>query len=230
MQRTVIGMSLFAALFAFSAQAHAGRAVLALSWEPEFCYSHASKPECQLSPVGYYGATNLVLHGLWPNSGSYCGVSSTYITYDNNSQWSKLPAVVLTSSSRTLLNKYMPGTLSYLERHEWIKHGTCSGLTQQSYFDVQIRLAQQFGGTKFNQIIHNAVGGSVYKTDLLAALDSDFGSSAAQAITLNCSSGYLTEVRFLLDTSVYTQTLTNSHFVYTSNRGSCPSVIKIDAY
>lgn len=230
MQRTILGLSLLAALVTISAPAQAGQAVLALSWEPEFCYSHASKPECQLSPVGYYGATNLVLHGLWPNSGSYCGVSSTYITYDTNSQWNLLPAVVLTASSRTLLNQYMPGTLSYLERHEWIKHGTCSGLSQQAYYDVEIRLAQQFGATRFNQLIHNAVGGSVYKTDLLAALDTDFGTDAANAVTLNCTSGYLTEVQFLLDTAVYTQTLTDPLFIYTSNRGSCPSSIKIDKY
>ncbi len=31
-----------------------------LSWSPEFCYSHADKPECQ---SGHHG---FVVHGLWP--------------------------------------------------------------------------------------------------------------------------------------------------------------------
>lgn len=34
--------------------------LLALSWSPEFCYSHADKPECR---SGHHG---FVVHGLWP--------------------------------------------------------------------------------------------------------------------------------------------------------------------
>jgi ribonuclease T2 len=34
--------------------------LLTLSWSPEFCHSHADKPECQ---SGHHG---FVVHGLWP--------------------------------------------------------------------------------------------------------------------------------------------------------------------
>src|SRR5262252_5239962 len=34
--------------------------LLTLSWSPEFCNSHAGKPECQ---SGHHG---FVVHGLWP--------------------------------------------------------------------------------------------------------------------------------------------------------------------
>src|SRR5580692_7150493 len=34
--------------------------VLALSWSPEFCHSHPTKPECVWGKFGF------VVHGLWP--------------------------------------------------------------------------------------------------------------------------------------------------------------------
>lgn len=34
--------------------------VLALSWSPEFCHSHPTKPECVSGKFGF------VVHGLWP--------------------------------------------------------------------------------------------------------------------------------------------------------------------
>src|SRR5215831_16810486 len=34
--------------------------MLTLSWSPEFCHSHADKPECQ---SGHHG---FIVHGLWP--------------------------------------------------------------------------------------------------------------------------------------------------------------------
>ena len=35
----------------------------------------------------------------------------------------------------------MPGIASCLDRHEWIKHGTCSGLDADCYFADTLRLA-----------------------------------------------------------------------------------------
>src|SRR6202008_1275559 len=41
-------------------------AVLALSWEPSFCESHAAKPECAGETAESFEAAHFALHGLWP--------------------------------------------------------------------------------------------------------------------------------------------------------------------
>ena len=40
--------------------------VLAVSWQPAFCEGHADKPECASQTEARFDASNLTLHGLWP--------------------------------------------------------------------------------------------------------------------------------------------------------------------
>ena len=109
---------------------------LAISWEPAFCLTNASKPECQSETPSRQDNKTFSLHGLWPQNESYCGVSSANKKLDENGDWSQLPAVVLNASTEAALQVAQPGTMSYLDRHEWIEHGTCSGLSQRAYFDT----------------------------------------------------------------------------------------------
>src|SRR6266536_5805604 len=44
----------------------AAEAVLALSWQPSFCETHSSKPECAAETAASFEATHFTLHGLWP--------------------------------------------------------------------------------------------------------------------------------------------------------------------
>jgi ribonuclease T2 len=93
--------------------------VLNLSWAPEFCASngrHVSSSECD--PAHHLG---FVVHGLWPenDNGSYpqnCGSSSP----------------VPQSLVREML-PIMPDR--GLIQHEWARHGTCSGLDANAYFE-----------------------------------------------------------------------------------------------
>lgn len=39
--------------------------VFALSWQPAFCETHSSKPECKVTDADAYQAGNFTLHGLW---------------------------------------------------------------------------------------------------------------------------------------------------------------------
>ena len=50
--------------------------LLALSWQPSFCETKPSKPECESQTPQRFDATNLVLHGLWPQprANVYCNV------------------------------------------------------------------------------------------------------------------------------------------------------------
>ncbi len=87
--------------------------LLALSWSPEFCYSHADKPECR---SGHHG---FVVHGLWPQyADGYPENCSTAPSLSNPAEMADL----------------MPD--AGLVDHEWNTHGTCSGLDAESYFKL----------------------------------------------------------------------------------------------
>lgn len=95
--------------------------VLALSWSPSYCASqgeHANRQQCGSdTPYGF------VVHGLWPQ-------------YENGYP-SDCPTDRRLSVPRTLSDgmlDIMPST--GLIRHEWAKHGTCSGVSQEDYFTL----------------------------------------------------------------------------------------------
>ena len=55
-----------------------------------------------------------------------------------------MPEPELSPDTRAALDKAMPGTQSVLERHEWIKHGTCYPAgTAEQYFKDELRLAAE---------------------------------------------------------------------------------------
>lgn len=218
----------FAITGLLSGTTHADQ-MFALSWEATFCESHPSKAECQGQSTSY-GATNLSLHGLWPQSNDYCGVSSSDIRNDKSGAWYLLPAVVLNNDTRNQLNTYMPGTQSYLERHEWIKHGTCSGLSQQDYFATLVSLASQFSQTQLNQLLSSNIGNYVAVSDIINATQTDYGNNASGSIGLYCSGDKLSEIRFLMADTVYTVPLDGSQFIPNSSSGNCPDSVSIEAY
>lgn len=94
---------------------------LSMSWSPNFCATHRDPHQCATGrQFGF------VLHGLWPQyqQGYPESCSSQRIT----------PA---------LERKYAPLFASpKLILHEWPKHGTCSGLAPEQYFDLTAKLKQ----------------------------------------------------------------------------------------
>src|SRR5215475_12842010 len=87
--------------------------LLTLSWSPEFCHSHADKPECQ---SGHHG---FVVHGLWPQ------YVDGYPEKCSNAPGLSNPAEMV---------DIMPD--AGLVGHEWTTHGTCSGLGAEEYFKL----------------------------------------------------------------------------------------------
>ena len=71
--------------------------VFALSWQPAFCETKSSKPECQAQTAGGFDATHFTLHGLWPqpNGNFYCQVPASDKANDNPAHWADLPPVDL---------------------------------------------------------------------------------------------------------------------------------------
>lgn len=92
--------------------------VLALSWSPGFCATPAGqRDDLQCGPQRHFA---FVLHGLWPQ-------------YEK-SGWPQNCTTGAPDGAvvKTMLD-IMPSTR--LVQHEWEKHGTCSGLSAQDYFE-----------------------------------------------------------------------------------------------
>lgn len=100
--------------------------VLSLSWSPSYCEAEGEQANGQQCRAGRPYA--FVVHGLWPQyERGYPQDCQT-----NNSD--------VSSDKLRGLYDLMPS--AGLIRHQWRKHGTCSGLSQDDYFKV-LRAARQ---------------------------------------------------------------------------------------
>lgn len=165
--------------------------ILALSWQPAFCERNAAKPECRELDGADFAATNLALHGLWPNGGGdehpfYCGVAAVDRGRDEDGAWCALPETGADQATQSDLAQVMPGSLSCLDRHEWIKHGTCTGLGADSYFDESARLVREVQTTRLAELLRSNIGKQVSRRDLLEAFEQEFGAGAAGALEVTC--------------------------------------------
>jgi ribonuclease I len=108
--------------------------LLAFSYAPTFCKLNPDKQN-SIECVGNYG---LVLHGLWPedNDGSYPQFCNYPVKYSKT----ELQDIIKKIDE---WEKYAPEYLD-LCVHEWEKHGTCSGLNPQQYFNLAFISAKKF--------------------------------------------------------------------------------------
>jgi ribonuclease T2 len=97
--------------------------VLALSWSPSYCAisGGSDNEQCGIERHGF------IVHGLWPQ------YEAGYPEYCRSSMSRRLP-----NSARDAIFDIMPST--GLIRHQWKKHGICTGLAQSAYFEF-LRLA-----------------------------------------------------------------------------------------
>lgn len=162
--------------------------ILALSWEPAFCAGQASKPECKAETPNSYEATHISLHGLWPEprSKAYCGADPKDVASDKAHDWAALPAVDISSATTTALDQTMPGTQSMLERHEWLVHGTCSGVAPDAYFGRAAGFAQAVATSPINALLAGHIGQEVATSDIRAAFDTAFGKGAGDRVRVSC--------------------------------------------
>ena len=209
--------------------------VLALSWQPAFCEVNAERPECRALDPTDFAATHLTVHGLWPNdrpnSGpSHCGVDEETKALDKPQTWCELPEPEMSGKTRAHLAQTMPGVLSCLDRHEWIKHGTCAGIGAERYFGETVRLASAVQATAFGQAIAANVGRDVTPEELIQAFEESFGAGAGEALTLVCSDrGYLSEIRIALQASALEGELDGGDLYLGSPAASrCPRTVHID--
>ncbi|UCI34138.1 ribonuclease T2 family protein [Mesorhizobium sp. B4-1-4] len=162
--------------------------VFALSWQPAFCETKSNKAECKAQNPSEFDATNFTLHGLWPqpNGNFYCQVSAGDKANDNPAHWQDLPPVNLDAGTRAELDKVMPGTASKLERHEWIKHGTCYGKSQQEYFSDALSLMREVNSSPVRDLFTKNIGGKLTADQIRSAFDQAFGSGAGDRVRVSC--------------------------------------------
>jgi ribonuclease T2 len=162
--------------------------VFALSWQPAFCETKSSKTECQAQTTAGFDATHFTLHGLWPqpNGNFYCQVAASDKANDNPAHWRDLPPVNLDANTRSELDQVMPGTASDLERHEWIKHGTCYGKSQQEYFSDALNLMRAVNSSPVRDLFMKHIGKQLTSDQIRSAFDSAFGTGAGERVRVSC--------------------------------------------
>jgi len=124
---------------------------LDLSIASTFCGAPdaANDPSCKTFPK----ASNVQLHGLWPNykSGDFpsgtCSDAVCPIASPKEGKYCKYPepAGLYASPGWKSLGGYMAGAEKCLERHEWVKHGTCTAMTPPDYFEWALKATKSIG-------------------------------------------------------------------------------------
>jgi ribonuclease T2 len=96
--------------------------VLALSWSPSFCQDSADRGREGGEQCNSGRPYSFVVHGLWPQ-------------YERGFPRDCLmPAPRLNRNIMSSMLDLMPA--QRLVYHQWDRHGTCSGLSPQAYFDL----------------------------------------------------------------------------------------------
>lgn len=162
--------------------------LLALSWQPAFCESQPSKRECRTQTAVRFDASHFSLHGLWPQPQSlkYCGVPASVRATDERRRWEALPGLNLEAETRRQLEQAMPGTASGLERHEWVRHGSCFGSDAETYFRTALALLDQVNASQLRETLAGRVGETVTGSQLRNAFEQSFGAGAGRALGLRC--------------------------------------------
>jgi ribonuclease T2 len=160
--------------------------ILAVSWQPAFCEGKPDKVECETQRPDRFDATHFTLHGLWPKK-QYCKVDRHIIAADKDDRWNGLPEPDLSDATRSALSEMMPGSMSLLERHEWIKHGTCfPGGEAEAYFSRALALMSQLNASKVRELFSAHVGEEITRDQLKAAFNEAFGDGAADRVRVAC--------------------------------------------
>ncbi|MEE9445203.1 MAG: ribonuclease T2 [Cocleimonas sp.] len=165
-----------------------GSYLLALTWQPSFCETHGSKKECRTQTTNRYDATHWSLHGLWPQprNNAYCGVSRTDKGIDRNKRWHLLEPLKLSQKTATELAFVMPAVASNLQRHEWIKHGTCYGTDADTYYADSIYLTKQINDSIVGKLFNKGVGKHVTLKQVRQHFDKAFGQGTGGKVDMRC--------------------------------------------
>jgi ribonuclease T2 len=156
--------------------------VLSLSWSPDYCASPAgSRDRLQCAGPRKY---DFVVHGLWPQFERGWPEDCTNDPLN------------LGGALRRDVLEIMPAPR--LLNHEWRKHGTCSGLSQQKYFEAilaawaNVRIPQMFKNLTKEQVEFAPAEIERKFVDANSGLRPNM-------ISVSCNGRFLKEVRVCFD-------------------------------
>jgi ribonuclease T2 len=162
--------------------------LLAISWQASFCERNAGKPECSSQTAERPDATRFSLHGLWPQprGREYCGIAEEVKRLDDEGKWRQLPAPELSAATRQALDRLMPGSQSALDRHEWIRHGSCYG-SAEAYYAHSVQLLEAVNASPVGTLFAGRIGQAVTSAEIRAAFDKGFGQGAGERVRVTCN-------------------------------------------
>lgn len=168
--------------------------LLSLSWAPNYCAEHPSDHSQECS-----GHVTFVLHGLWPQSLSGappmdCGGSAS-----------------LASATVDHMLQFMPSR--GLIQHEWSKHGTCSGLSPDDYFET---VERAFTSVQIPGSYRDLSRETNVKVSDLEQAFANQNHAPVQAFRISCHSQELVGVEICLDKNL-------QYRACTSSARECPS-------
>jgi ribonuclease I len=151
--------------------------LLALSIHASFCADgHRDDPECKSD--GARGRV-LALRGLWPEANGI-EVSDS----GDHPRGCSAPDPRLSPSIIKRLEEWMPGTAANRYLQEWHAHGSCTGLSGETYFSGALNTAESFAAVAEPQLQRDArhvVDARDFRTSIERA-----NSSYTGAFTLHC--------------------------------------------
>ncbi|WP_077960463.1 ribonuclease T2 [Ensifer adhaerens] len=160
--------------------------VLAVSWQPGFCETRPQRKECESQTAERFDATNLSLHGLWPLRKSYCGVAAEVRATDRKGNWLELPKLAMADDTAARLLIAMPGVQSGLDRHQWLRSGTCQNGSVDDYFSVQLRMLEELNRSAVGALFRQRVGAELDEAAIKQAFDQSFGAGAGDRVRMRC--------------------------------------------
>jgi ribonuclease T2 len=158
--------------------------VLSLSWSPSYCEASEERTSNRRSDPQCDGARpfSFVVHGLWPQ-------------YERGfPSWCQVPAPRIPRSLVDGMLDIMPSPR--LVFHEWDRHGTCSGLAAQAFFESmrkargEVKIPDAFAAIDKPR--------TVSPGDVLDAFLQANPKLAREDIAIACDNKRLTEVRICL--------------------------------
>lgn len=163
--------------------------VLAVNWQPAFCELNSHTRECRDQRPNAFEATNFTLHGLWPQprGNEYCDVPNRDRMASQDNRWRDLPPLDLTIAQRRDLDMVMPGSQSGLDRHEWVKHGSCYDGGQREYYADSLDLMLALNASPVAELFAANIGKRLTLADIRAAFDQAFGTGAGERVAINCA-------------------------------------------
>lgn len=80
------------------------------------------------------------------------------------------------------------GVKSGLDRHQWLRNGTCQTANAEDYFALQLRLLDELNRSAVRALFADAIGKELDEKQIKQAFDQGFGAGAGDRVRMRCQS------------------------------------------